>query len=121
MMCIILPSLFLLQCTRLLCGYYRNGTGLHTQQNYRADTGKFRLYLRPNKIFQEVLQMINILLYYSSRNDKSNILFHNFESELDIQDVQKNCIHYCILNFSASKGSRNSIFYVFQQPFPCKF
>ena len=38
-----------------------------------------------------------------------------------IQGVHQNCFCFCLLIFSASLGSRNSILGIFQQPFPCRF
>ena len=53
----------------------------------------------------------------------STFQFGNFENrgEGSLQGVQQNCIHFCYLNFSASKGSRNSILDISQQPFLCRF
>ena len=38
----------------------------------------------------------------------------DFDDTLKVQGVRQNCTHFCFLNISASKGSRNSIFDIFQ-------
>ena len=38
-----------------------------------------------------------------------------------VQGVPQYCIHFCVLNFSASSGSKNSILDIFQQPFSFRF
>ena len=40
---------------------------------------------------------------------------------IDLQGVPKNCLHFCFLNFSASKAPGSSILDIFQQPFSCRF
>ena len=39
----------------------------------------------------------------------------------EVQGVPQYCSHFCFVNFSASKASRNSILDIFQQPFSCRF
>ena len=38
-----------------------------------------------------------------------------------VENVHKNCLHFCFLNFSTSYGSRNSIFDIFNHPFRVDF
>ena len=39
---------------------------------------------------------------------------HNRKKYVKLQGVPQNCTHFCFLNFSASKGSRNLILDIFQ-------
>ena len=40
---------------------------------------------------------------------------------LQLQGVDQNCSCFCLLDFSASKGSRNSILDIFHSPFHVDF
>ena len=37
------------------------------------------------------------------------------------REIEEYCFHFSFVNFSASKGPRNSILDIFQQPFQCRF
>ena len=66
----------------------------------------------------DALLLKNLVTHFTHASNVFRILKYA-SLALQIQGVWQNCTHFFYLNFLASKGSRNSIFNIFRQLFPC--
>ena len=62
-------------------------------------------------------KQVNYVRTLRTTVNSENILHNN----IIIQGVPQYCLHFCFVNFSASKAPRGSILNIFQQPFTCRF